>query len=407
MVVQSTKKVSGSGASCCGENRSAVGGGEVSGRDVQGSAVKGSAVKGPDARVAAVCQALEAPLTVLSELVEAASGHVEQSDELRAVLERVGRQAAAVHALVHGALTSELAARSGVSDRAVRSGVATQDAYTLPSHVDVGGVVSLVPSHVDVEGVVSLVPSRVRVDGAADEAEFRAPIDVDIVMPVSGTRVSVTAVDAVAVHASPMRRNPLRRKVPGPDERSALHPLTRRETEVLALVARGIPSREIAHRLGITSATVRSHIQHILTKLGVCNRRQAAALLAGRLSASVRARLRSTRGAAAVVPAVPAVSDTPAVPDVFLDPDVSLDPVVSPTAGPVASVSGFARLTQREVQVLRCLAAGLGRSEIAERLYVSPHTARTHIQRVLTKLGVHSVLGAMAVAQTIGLAPAP
>jgi DNA-binding CsgD family transcriptional regulator len=58
------------------------------------------------------------------------------------------------------------------------------------------------------------------------------------------------------------------------------------------------------------------------------------------------------------------------------------------------------------MQVLRCLAAGLGRSEIAERLYVSPHTARTHIQRVLAKLGVHSALGAMAVAREVGLAPA-
>ena len=62
-------------------------------------------------------------------------------------------------------------------------------------------------------------------------------------------------------------------------------------------------------------------------------------------------------------------------------------------------------LTRRETQVLRALAGGMERKEIADRLYVSPHTVRTHIQRVLAKLGVHSVIGAMAVARRAGLSP--
>ena len=39
---------------------------------------------------------------------------------------------------------------------------------------------------------------------------------------------------------------------------------------------------------------------------------------------------------------------------------------------------------------------GLDRQRIGERLYISPHTVRTHQQHILSKLDVHSVLGAVA-----------
>jgi DNA-binding NarL/FixJ family response regulator len=64
-----------------------------------------------------------------------------------------------------------------------------------------------------------------------------------------------------------------------------------------------------------------------------------------------------------------------------------------------------AALTPREEEVLRCMVAGLGRQAVAERLYLSPHTVRTHMQNVLGKLGVHSTLAAVAVARRAGLAP--
>jgi DNA-binding NarL/FixJ family response regulator len=54
-----------------------------------------------------------------------------------------------------------------------------------------------------------------------------------------------------------------------------------------------------------------------------------------------------------------------------------------------------AMLTQRERQVLDCLADGAGRSEVAERLYISVNTVRTHMQNIMTKLGVHSTLEAI------------
>ncbi|MFJ4317696.1 LuxR C-terminal-related transcriptional regulator [Streptomyces lavendulae] len=63
-------------------------------------------------------------------------------------------------------------------------------------------------------------------------------------------------------------------------------------------------------------------------------------------------------------------------------------------------------LTPREREVLRCMVAGLGRKDVAARLFLSPHTVRTHMQNVLGKLGVHSTLAAVALARRAGVRPA-
>jgi DNA-binding NarL/FixJ family response regulator len=52
--------------------------------------------------------------------------------------------------------------------------------------------------------------------------------------------------------------------------------LTEREAEVLRLVARGWCNQEIAHSLTISEATVRAHVSHILAKLDLTSRTQAA-----------------------------------------------------------------------------------------------------------------------------------
>lgn len=62
-------------------------------------------------------------------------------------------------------------------------------------------------------------------------------------------------------------------------------------------------------------------------------------------------------------------------------------------AGAVAGVTG--RLTARETQVLRLLAAGCDTSAIASRLFISPATVRNHVQHILAKLGVHDRLQAI------------
>jgi DNA-binding NarL/FixJ family response regulator len=52
--------------------------------------------------------------------------------------------------------------------------------------------------------------------------------------------------------------------------------LTARERDVLRLIASGLTNREIAESLGLTSSTVKTHVQHVIAKLGVSDRTQAA-----------------------------------------------------------------------------------------------------------------------------------
>jgi DNA-binding NarL/FixJ family response regulator len=60
-------------------------------------------------------------------------------------------------------------------------------------------------------------------------------------------------------------------------------------------------------------------------------------------------------------------------------------------------------LTPREHEVLRLLSEGHDHVEIANRLSLSPHTARTHIRNLLRKLGVHTRLDAVLAAMDRGL----
>lgn len=53
-------------------------------------------------------------------------------------------------------------------------------------------------------------------------------------------------------------------------------PLTKRESEVLRQIALGLSNKEIAQTLEISYETVKEHVQHILRKLGVADRTQAA-----------------------------------------------------------------------------------------------------------------------------------
>jgi DNA-binding NarL/FixJ family response regulator len=79
------------------------------------------------------------------------------------------------------------------------------------------------------------------------------------------------------VHLDPAVARLLARRVreraaatPPPD------PLTAREREVLALVARGLSNQAIADQLSITERTARTHVSNILSKLGLASRTQAA-----------------------------------------------------------------------------------------------------------------------------------
>jgi DNA-binding NarL/FixJ family response regulator len=68
------------------------------------------------------------------------------------------------------------------------------------------------------------------------------------------------------------------RERPRPGAAAGLDQLTGRERDVLALIANGRSNKRIAFELGISEKTVKTHVGHVLAKLGVTDRTQAAVL---------------------------------------------------------------------------------------------------------------------------------
>ncbi|HEX5133298.1 MAG TPA: LuxR C-terminal-related transcriptional regulator [Candidatus Krumholzibacteria bacterium] len=136
---------------------------------------------------------------------------------------------------------------------------------------------------------------RCRVRRLADEREEIEP--VRIAVPVAdGTRRDATVViigleDGQLVHCVVDAGNELRLRhfldhvtlrTPDADSnavRVRLGDLTMREREVLELLAEDATLHDIANRLGVSYATVRNHVQHILGKLGVHSILEAVAVL--------------------------------------------------------------------------------------------------------------------------------
>ena len=59
-------------------------------------------------------------------------------------------------------------------------------------------------------------------------------------------------------------------------------------------------------------------------------------------------------------------------------------------------------LTKREREVLTLAASGLNGGEIAERLFISPETVKSHVQNAMGKLGAHTRAHAVAIALVTG-----
>jgi DNA-binding NarL/FixJ family response regulator len=63
----------------------------------------------------------------------------------------------------------------------------------------------------------------------------------------------------------------------------------------------------------------------------------------------------------------------------------------------------FGELTERELEVVQLLTHGLSNAEIGDRLYLSGATVKTHVTRVLQKLGVRDRVQAVVLAYESGL----
>ncbi|HJP77907.1 MAG TPA: response regulator transcription factor [Pseudonocardiaceae bacterium] len=73
------------------------------------------------------------------------------------------------------------------------------------------------------------------------------------------------------------------------------------------------------------------------------------------------------------------------------------------SAEPPAPPSGLDDLTDREREVFGCLGSGMSNAQISSRLRIGETTVKTHVSRVLTKLGVRSCVQTAILAQDYGL----
>jgi len=99
--------------------------------------------------------------------------------------------------------------------------------------------------------------------------------------------------------------------------------------------------------------------------------------------------------------------------DTLLDPSVTRDLVehfirrTDGGAGDLVAATAAGRhlagLTQREAQVLRLVAQGLSNDEIADLLVIADSTAKTHVKRVLAKIGARDRAQAVVIAYQAGL----
>ncbi|THV34646.1 response regulator [Glycomyces buryatensis] len=92
--------------------------------------------------------------------------------------------------------------------------------------------------------------------------------------------------------------------------------------------------------------------------------------------------------------------------DSLLSPDVTrkvIDAYAEGRTGPNRPHPRLGELTEREAEILRWVATGLTNDEIGAHLFISPATVRTHVGKLLSKLGARDRAGLVAIAYRSGL----
>ena len=111
----------------------------------------------------------------------------------------------------------------------------------------------------------------------------RALAEEDLEVAVAEARTALETFERTQAARDADQAAALLRTLGAPGGRTApkgREPLSKRESEVLGLLGQGLSNPEIAERLFISRKTAEHHVGHILTKLGLRNRAEAAAYAA-------------------------------------------------------------------------------------------------------------------------------
>lgn len=83
-----------------------------------------------------------------------------------------------------------------------------------------------------------------------------------------------------------------------------------------------------------------------------------------------------------------------------------LDQLLTESGRRARTESFLDRVSSREREVLECLVGGMTRKEVAEHLFISPNTVRTHVRNLLQLADLHSTLALIASARALGVTAA-
>jgi two-component system, NarL family, nitrate/nitrite response regulator NarL len=201
-------------------------------------------------------------------------------------------------ALLAGDARFQVVAEAGDATEAQRQAAATQpDVILLDNHLPgVKGVDALAGLH-EVAPAARVVMLTVSEDEADLAAALRGGacgyllktmdsemLATAMLRTMAGDSVVSPEMTSKLVNAFQSRAGAEPAASPGKAdaERDPIHSLSPREREILEHIARGASNKEMARALGIAEATVKIHVQHILRKLNLSSRVQAAVYLAER-----------------------------------------------------------------------------------------------------------------------------